>query len=121
MGTEGAHPGYYPERMVRNGQKLEEIRLSRLQSRAGRREIHGRGGGGKELGVGAGRNWRGKVFIYLFTFFPPPPAREFRTFPHRTAEETIISPRVFGRFRPFFWENILGGLPVLWAVRSLTG
>ena len=87
---QGAHPGYSPERMVRNGQKLEEI----------------------------------LVFLYLSNFFPPPlpisftpthphPAREFRAFPRGTGDETIVSPRVFGRFGPFFRENIQGGLPVL--------
>ena len=32
--------------LVRNGPKLKEIRLSCLQSRVGKHEIHGLGGGG---------------------------------------------------------------------------
>ena len=43
----------------------------------------------------------------------PHPAREFRTFPHGTGDETIVSPRIFGCFTPFFRENIQGGLLVV--------
>ena len=54
------HTGYSPERMVRNSQKLEEIRLSCLQYCAGRRKIHWWGGGGwaekRRRGVGVGRD-----------------------------------------------------------------
>ena len=70
---QGAHTGYSNEKMVRNGRKLNEIRLSRPQSRAPK-----------------ARNRRA------------PPTRRFRTFPRETGHETVVSHRVFGRFGPFF-------------------
>ena len=39
VGSQGAHTGYSNEKMVRNDQKLDEIRLSRVPNRRG-------GGGG---------------------------------------------------------------------------
>ena len=53
--TQGAHTGYSNEKMVRNDQKLDEIRLSRVQSRAGRCEIdEGVGTGGRRMEGGCG-------------------------------------------------------------------
>ena len=55
--------------MVRNDQKLDEIRLSRVQSRAGRCEIdEGVGAGGRKRGGAWGRGESGEWALVLLLF-----------------------------------------------------
>ena len=77
---QGAHTGYSNEKMVRNDQKLDEIRLSRVQSRAGRCEI--------DEGVGAGGRKRAH---------PPPPLHSPPTRPHLLADFAPLARGQWGR------------------------
>ena len=102
--SQGAHTGYSNEKMVRNDPKLDEIRLSRDQSRAGRCEIDERvGAGGRRMegGCGVGGEWR---VDFPRPHSPPllrPPAPTPSSISHLPARDWTRDNRISSSFRPF--------------------